>query len=283
MGRARNCAVRPVLIVSVLAFAAACTVKSTKLFEGSPATETGEWRTGDELWIQSPNGSIVVDTADEERISATVNPFVLLAHDATDEEARDELEKLNLSVGWEELADGGTRISVDLDREGKVSSSLGGDLAVTIPEAFDGALRISHENGPTEIKDPGDAVYVEVASENGSCDLNLGAPRGVDVECGNGSLEATVSGVPDSFGGGRIRTGNGDIEIAFPSNGTYQVIAESKGGGTVDVGNAASVDCIAHVDGAVTAVRCNGATSESPAYSVTTLGSLAHEITLRFR
>lgn len=286
MNRAGKVVALSALGIGVMAMIVGCTVKSTKLFEGSPTSESQAWQTGDELHIGSPNGDIVVDTVSGEEVTATVVPFVLLAHDATDEEARDELEKLELQVDWEEIdtdTGSGVRITVDLDRLGTVKSSLGGDLDVEIPSAFDGALRIEHDNGRTEIKDPGDAWYVGVQSDNGSCDVNVGSARRVVVACGNGSLSGSVASVPADFESAEFVTQNGDIELNFPSSGVFSVSAYSEGGGIVDVGNAESAGCTVEASAESSkTISCGGATDQDPVYTVNAEGNLAHDITLQF-
>jgi len=267
----------------VLASVSGCTVKSTKLFEGSPESVQAEWQPGDELYIQSPNGEIVVDAGSGDKVDAEVKPFVLLAHDATEEEARDELEKLKLTVGYDTLKSGGTRILIDLDRTGQHKSSLGGDLDVTIPSPFDGALRVDQTNGPTKVRDPGDASYVEVKSENGSCSVNAGSARNIDVSCDNGSLSGSVRQVPDDFSNAKFETGNGDIDLKFPGSGVYNVTAYSQGGGIVDVGNATSSGCsVNESSDSSKTISCGNATSEDPTYEVVAKGSLTHEIKLQF-
>lgn len=283
MDRLGKVAARSALGVGMLALIAGCTVKSTKVFEGSPASESQPWLSGDELYIQSPNGAVVVDTVSADDVSATVTPFVLLAHDATDEEARDELEKLELLVGWEEPKDGLTRITVNIERVGKVNSSLGGDLDVDIPRKFDGNLRIEHDNGQTEIRNPGSAKYVGVKSDNGSCDINAGGAAEIVVNCRNGHLDASVSSVPEDFSSASFSTGNGDIQVSFPGSGVFNVTGYSEGGGTVDTGNAQSAGCSVQVASESSkTVSCGGATETDPTYRVEASGQLAHDISLSF-
>lgn len=279
-------AARLVLTVGAVSVLAGCTVKSTKLFEGSRAKESVNWRSGDELYIESANGSVVVDVGSDDEVSAEVTPFVLLDHDATDEEARDELEKLELTVSAqdESTAPSGTRIVVNLERIGTVKSSLGGDLDVEIPAEFDGALRVEQENGSTEIRDTGNASIIRVRNDNGSCEVNLGSPSDVEVSCDNGQLEGRVAGIPDDFEGGTFLTGNGDIELVLPTDGAYRVVAESKGGGIVDQGNAQSAGCAVQEESdSSKTISCGGATADSPSYRVVADGGMAHEITLAFR
>ncbi len=286
MNPGRKNAAQLVLTVGAVSVLAGCTVKSTKLFEGSRAEESVEWRSGDELYIESANGDVVVDVGSADKVSAEVTPFVLLDHDATDEEARDELEKLDFSVSArdEPSAPSGTRIVVDLDRNGKVKSSLGGDLDVEIPPTFDGALRVEQENGSTEIRNSGNASIIRVRNDNGSCDINLDSPSDVEVGCDNGQLEGRVVGIPDDFDGGVFLTGNGDIELVLPADGTYRVVAESKGGGIVAQGNAESAGCTVEEESESSkTISCGGATSGSPAYRVVADEGLAHDITLAFR
>jgi hypothetical protein len=261
-----------------------CSIKATKLATGSGFGDECEWRSGDAVRIRGINGRIEVREIASERVVAEFSPFVLIADDASPREEHNELDKLHGTVKLDEAS---RTIVVETEREGQVLSSLGADIAVFIPEDFDGPLSIQQDDGPVTVESPARASRLRLTSNNGSCSVGVGFARTIDVECGFGDLTGVVPVVPEGFETASFLTGRGDIDLRFPADYVFSVRALSKTGGQVDVTNAEDVGCDVLVasDSSKTVV-CNGATQADPVYEVVADAEpdavLAHDVMLSF-
>jgi hypothetical protein len=263
---------------------AGCTAKSTKHVTGSTTHKTENWVPGDSVVIDSINGSVAVRRGSGDTVVADFTPFVLIGYDASDEEEKEELEKLKPTLDVLEDEDPPT-ILIKTVREGQVLSSLGADIEVKLPAAFDGRLEVRQDNGPTEVNSVADAAEVFVRSDNGSCKIHTGTARMIDVFCDSGGLVGSIGEVPEDFVSARLRTGRGSIRLDFPS-GRFVVQAYSKSGGIVDVGNAEEAGCTvdAASDSSKT-ILCGDASDGDPLYEVIADddgAQLTHDIELSF-
>ena len=264
---------------------AGCTAKSTKRVTGSTSHQSQNWVSGDRVVIDSVNGSVEVSRGSGDTVAAAFTPFVLIGYDATDEEEKEELEKLKPSVDLLEDEDPPT-IQVKTVREGQVLLSLGADIDVQLPPAFDGILEIEQKNGPLEVNSVANAAELVVRSDNGSCEVHAGAARKIDVFCDSGGLAGSIGEIPEDFDSASLRTGRGNIKLDFPS-GRFIVQAYSKSGGIVDVGNAEEAGCTvdAAADSSKT-ILCGDAVDGDPLYVVTADdddgAQLTHDIELSF-
>lgn len=264
---------------------AGCTAKSTKRVVGSTSHLTEGWQTGDALVIDSINGRVQVSRGSGDAVVADFTPFVLIGYDATDEEEKQELEKLKPSL----IRQDGERptLIARTVRDGQVLSSLGADIDLSLPEAFDGSLEIRQNNGPIEVSSVGRASELIVNSENGSCEVSTGSASVVDVYCDSGSLYGSIGDIPADFASASLRTGRGNIQLVFPPGGVFVVQALSRSGGLVDVGTAEAAGCTVEAasDSSKT-ISCNGGTSEDPLYEVIADdddgAQLMHDIELEF-
>jgi hypothetical protein len=268
----------------LLCCSAGCSIKATKLATGSGFSDQCDWQSEDALRIRSVNGRIDVRESSDDQIAAEFSPFVLIADDASASEEHNELEKLH---GTLKLDEASRTITVETEREGQVLSSLGADIAVTIPEDFDGPLSIEQQNGPVTVESAARASRFSLTSQNGSCTVGLGLASVVDVECYFGDLTGVVPLVPEGFQTASLETGRGDIELRFPADYVFSVRAISKTGGQVDVTNAQDVGCdVLIASESSKTVVCNGATQEDPVYDVvadaTPEAMLAHDVVLSF-
>jgi hypothetical protein len=269
----------------LLLLSVGCTAKSTKRVTGSTTPKTGPWVPGDSVVIDSINGGIEVNRGSGDSVAADFTPFVLIGYDATDEEEKEELEKLKPTLTV--LADEDPPvILVKTVRQGQVLSSLGADIDVRLPAEFDGRLEILQNNGPLEVNSVAQASDLVVESDNGSCEVHAGGARMIDVFCDSGGLTGSIGEIPEDFVSASLRTGRGNIQLDFPS-GRFVVQAYSRSGGIVDVGNAADAGC--SVDAASDSsktITCGDANAEDPLYVVTADddegAQLTHDIELSF-
>jgi hypothetical protein len=269
---------------SVLFWSPGCSIKATKLAEGGRFGDACAWRSEDTLLVRGINGRIVVRGLSDDQIVAEFSPFVLIADDATASEERNELEKLRGTVQVDEAS---RTITVETEREGEVLSSLGADITVSIPEEFDGPLRIEQENGPVAVESAARASRFSLISKNGPCSVGAGFARAIDVKCEFGDLTGSIGAIPEGFETARFATGRGDIKLRFPADDVYSVRAVSKTGGHVDTINAEDARCEVLVasDSSKTVV-CNDATQADPVYEVMADSEpdamLAHDVVLEF-
>ena len=272
------------IAAGLLCCSVGCSIKGTKLATGSGFGDECDWRSQDALSVRGINGRIDVREIGDDRIVAKFSPFVLIADDASPREERNELGKLHGTVKLDEAS---RTITVETEREGQVLSSLGADIAVSIPEDFDGPLSIRQENGPVTVESAALASRFSLISENGSCSVGAGFARAIDVECGFGDLTGVVPVVPEGFETADFATGRGDIDLRFPADYVFSVRALSKTGGRVEVTNAQDVGCDVLVasDSSKTVV-CNGATQADPVYNVVADAApdamIAHDVVLSF-
>jgi len=272
------------VVAGVLWSLAGCSIKATKFATGRGFSDECDWRSEDALSIRGVNGRIEVRERSDDHIAAEFSPFVLIADDASASEEQIELEKLR---GTLKLDEASRTITVETKREGPALSSLGADIAVSIPEAFDGLFSIEQENGTVTVESAARASRFSLISKNGSCSVGVGFARAIDVQCGFGDLAGFVPAVPEGFETARFLTGRGDIGLRFPADYVFSVRAISETGGQVDTTNAQDVGCDVLIasDSSKTVV-CNGATQADPVYDVVADASaeamLAHDVVLEF-
>lgn len=253
--------------------------KSLKRFESAPETQSAAYADGANVTIDSVNGHVhVVRGDDDASVSATFEPFVLRAFDTPEEEAAENLDRLELTVA----ADGAGDVLVDASKPSSAPPTLGADITVRLPSVFNGTLDIAQNNGSTEVDFVGAAVAVLVSSDNGSCDIATGSAEDIDVHCDNGDLEASISGVAQGAGGD-FSTGNGSITLSLPSDAVFSVQAEAVDGGTVQVDEDLPATCTVNAASeSAKTVSCNGATTADPIYVATASGTGLADVILVF-
>ncbi len=265
-----------------LSWATGCTVKSDNKFVGTPDTYNAVWTSGGSVSVSNVNGDVnVTQGSDPTQVTATFTPFVLLAYDTADADAKAALEKLVKNFQADTPAPGS--VTVSDSRADGASTTLGATIDVGLPAAFDGPLKLHVSNGQLNVSFAGNASSVDFTSDNGSINVVTGAAAmSVNVNTANGQLAATMSGVPAGSQGGNFITGNGDITLQLPGSATFTIQAQAMSGGTVDVGNAAAAGCTVVEGGSASAqtVSCGGATAADPVYHATASG--LGDISLQF-
>jgi hypothetical protein len=248
---------------------------SLKRFEAKPITQGADYTTDIDLVVENPNGSLrVVRGTRSDRLEVTFEPFVLRAHDVSDEEAEEDLDELEVSLGQS-----GRGLFVDVRRPSGSPGTLGADIRIALPTSFASVLDIDQGNGSTEIEFVGDSPSLILTSDNGDCDLVTGAAEHISVHCDNGDLRARVQGLAPQTGSG-FSTGNGSIQLAVPRDGQFNVQAQALGGGSV-VSRIADRCLVLGSDAAKTA-SCNGATVLDPIYSAVADGTGLADVVLTF-
>jgi DUF4097 and DUF4098 domain-containing protein YvlB len=250
-------------------------LKSLKRFERASETATVDYA-GDDIVIKSSNGNVYVVEGEAGVVSAEFEPFVLRAHDITEEEAEQDFELLDLAIASE-----GGDVHVDVTREDGAPLSLGADITVAIPPEFAGNLQVEQNNGPTDVRYVAAANGVIVKSENGSCDVVTGAASKISIRCDNGLLSASISDVTGQSGTG-FSTGNGSIALSLPARAVFSVQAAALAGGTVSVENMPAECTLAVASESAKTLSCNGATTADPVYQVRADGTSGADVVLSF-
>lgn len=263
------------LVGSAFALLAAtgCTIKSDDKFVGTPDTYTARYRSGGSVSVSSVNGPVTVGHGSDGVVTATYTPFVLLAYDTSEEDARTELEKLLKDFQADTPAPGS--VTIGDSRASGASTMLGATIDVALPPEFDGPLSVYVKNGSLNTSFVGAASAVDFRSDNGSIEVTVGASaRTVNVNTKNGSLSAELSGVPADSKGGSFVTGNGDITLHLPGRAKFSIQAQAMKGGVVNLGNATEAGCVVVEGGNASAqtVSCGGATATDPLYQATAAG-----------
>jgi hypothetical protein len=251
-------------------------LKSLKRFEADAITQYAEYTSDIDLYVNNPNGELRVVRGDRsDRLEVTFEPFVLRAHDTPRDEAEQELAELEVSLGQS-----GRGLFIDVNRPAGSPGTLGADVRVALPTSFASVLDITQGNGGTEVDFVGDSPSLVLTSENGDCDLTTGYAEHISVHCDNGDLRASVLGIAPQSGSG-FSTGNGSIELSFPSDGVFSVQAQALAGGSV-ISDVPSSCLVNAASDAAKTVSCNGATDLDPVYSAVADGTGLADVVLSF-
>lgn len=250
--------------------------ESLTKFVGTEETKGANWLAGGTVTIKSANGRVRVRQGDEAGVVSTLfKPFTFRGN-TKEEEARNQLEnKLTKTVA--EGSNPGD-VLIETSREPN-QPTLGSEMIVSLPPEFDGVLIIDQNNGKTEVDFVGSASRLSVDSNNGFCEIAAGSVPDIDVKC-DSSIDATVSGVP-AGAQGRFES-DFDIDIAFPSGGTFTVQALTTSGQNVEITGAEGAGCtVQEASQESKSAFCGGATTDDPIYSLEGTGLLS-DINVRF-
>jgi hypothetical protein len=204
--------------------------KSLSKFTGDQVVNSVAWTSGSNVAIDGVNGKItIIEGQSSTQLSATVTPFVFRANDTETEEARADMERLNVRIE----ADGAGNPVIQVTRASGSRTTLGGEIIVELPRGFDARLQVTQHNGAIETRYLGIGTDLAIDSNNGRVQVRGAAVTGVDIQAGSG-VEFAVGQLP-STGTGRIIASSGDIELSLPASGTYSVMATARGD-SVDFG-----------------------------------------------
>jgi hypothetical protein len=253
--------------------------ESLKAFEATPEVVDKDYVAGASLTIDGVYGDITILPGDAGTVSTTFKPFNYRGN-SQETDARREMDE-NLDRTVETDADG--NITVTTGRH-DATTGLGSHITVRIPPEFDGTLIVKNDGngvlnqGLIDIQTVADATTLNVlnhgldnckvlAGEEGD-DPIVSLLTDVDVRC---EASILVRGVNDdvvvlgksspfhhdviveiaSIGpdatGGQIEGPNSHVQVTFPLEGDYAVVANASGEGAhiakVEAGN-----CDAPVD-----------------------------------
>lgn len=217
-----------------------CIAKSLKKFEGTPTTKQAAWVSGGTVTIEGVNGKIDVVRGSAGLVSATFTPFDYRAHDTPEADVVADIGTLSLTVEGDV---GGVSGATRVKSAKGAASTTGADVSVSIPPEFDGKLVVRQNNGETVIAFVGSASGVDLVSDNGGCSVTGSATQATFVvNCDNGGIDASLSGVP-AGASGTITSGNGDVNLHIPGSAKFFVQGTTGSTGMVDVGNAVAAGC----------------------------------------
>lgn len=158
---------------------------AVKYKHASPATASLAYAPGDSLTISGVNGEIDVVVGSGSTVEVSVARFTFRKEGEQEAAVREMENDLTVSATGE----GSGALNVDVSKAGGSSSGLGGDLTVTLPAAFNGALSVNQNNGGTDVTVSG-ATTLNINSGNGGIDLNMsGQTTATTVHADNGSLD----------------------------------------------------------------------------------------------
>jgi hypothetical protein len=238
----------------------------TRFESKTPLVLEGTWDTGAPIIIESANGDIkVVRGTGDAIVRATFTPFVYRRADAPDSEVKSDLDRLSAEVQPD--ADG---VLVRSTRAEGSPSTLGADIVVEIPAAFDATLSIRQNNGETDVSFAGNAKGIALESSDGSCNVACSATAtALNIFCDHGDVAVDVPGAPAGNDVRSIRTDLGDIALSFakvPAAQRFSVEAVAREGMVQITGGAT---CQARDESAGSkVVSCHGAAPGDPVYQI---------------
>lgn len=212
---------------------------SVNKFVGSKRNEAQSWESGGKVSIEGRNGQIRVIRGNATAVSATFEPFVFRAHNVDEDAVRKNFEEIETTV-----TKAGGDILVKTSRQSGAPSSLGADIVVELPPAFDGDLSIVQRNGSVTVRFVGDAALLDIRSDNGSIEAStadvpvvslagkngsvtaeVGRADALDMRTDRGDVKVDISEVAADAAGGTIETGRGDVSLTVPQSGAFSVLA----------------------------------------------------------
>ena len=197
--------------------------KSLKRFEAKQdRSATGTVDSGGQILVQSINGHVEVVRSNSASVNATFKPSVLRAYDTEDDIIQGEFEKLNTDL----IEDDGD-ITIRTSRDSGASSTLAAEIIVEIPEDFAGVFIVDQNNGSVDVNFTAKAYDVEITSDNGPIEADVGVAEILKVETGNGSIDLYIDEILDNFTGGDIYAdGPGaDVILDLPGGAAFSVQA----------------------------------------------------------
>lgn len=226
--------------------ASGCKSTSVTEFKGTAKTESVPYTPGDSISIETVYGEVNVVQGTADQIQVTFEPFDYEGYEEEALAVRQMNENLEFNIS-------GTAFSVL--RKGDPTNGLGGHITVKLPTNFNGTLTVkNHGDGPLQYFDSnvdyvGQAIAVSVTGDSaiGNCTVK-GAVSVVNTTVNCGDL-VTVSGVSDNVNitardgtgfdeptvivslasisatatGGTIHSGDGPIDMTFPSGAVFSV------------------------------------------------------------
>jgi hypothetical protein len=244
-------------------------LETVSRFESTrPLVLEGTWDPGVAATIEGINGNIeVVRGTENAVVRATFSPFVFLKSYTSPSEVAPHFEKLLAEV----LPDDGTSgVLVRSSRTGGSPSTLGADIVVEIPSAFDATLSIRQNNGETDVSFAGNAKGIELESSSGSCNVACSAAAAaLNIFCDIGDVAVDVPGAPAGNDVRMIRTDAGDITVSFanvPATQRFSVEATASEGMVQITGGAACG--VQDGSGGLKIVSCHGAAPGDPVYQL---------------
>ena len=242
-------------------------IAGLKRFESAnPSVREATWSAGAPITIEGVNGDVeVVRGSGDSVVRAAFTAFVYRKSDVPESEVAADLDKLVAEM----LPDAGG-VLVRSTRLSGSPSTLGADIVVEIPPAFDGRLSIQQDNGATDVAFAGNATGIELQSDNGTCEVACSAAAtALSLLCESGDLALSVPGAPPGSEARTIRTEVGNIAVSFanvPATQPFSVQATASDGAVEITGGA---NCrVQEMSAGSKMVGCNGATSASPVYQV---------------
>ncbi|WP_156040864.1 hypothetical protein [Chondromyces apiculatus] len=191
-------------------------VKPPVRYEGTTESASNRYTAGLPVRIVSANGSVSVTRGSGDEVVAKFLPFVMGEEDAEAEAQREMENSLSYTIG------GSGEIVVQVVKNGG-PATLGADIEVTLPAAFNGDFQVTQGNGGVEVDLSGtEARSTTITSENGSIEVT-GARGPLDVFTDNGSIDLSVAVWSDQDGS--VTSGNGSIVFSLPAatNGALTV------------------------------------------------------------
>ncbi len=243
--------------------ASGCTSKSLTEFKGTQESKSFAYAAGDSLTIETVYGVVNVEQGTADQVSVTFDPFDFEGYDEKDIATRQMGSPAN---GGNLVLEAGTG-SVKASRSGDTTNGLGATITVSLPSNFSGTLTIiNHGDGPvqhfdTNVDYVGQAVALNVTGEAGLGDCKIqGAPSVVNtkVDCAKevdvydvsdnvtitsreglpfddvAAVALRLSSISDTASGGKIHSGDGPVDITFPSGANFSVQASAPNGEVVE-------------------------------------------------
>lgn len=226
--------------LAIAAFASACSVSvevkpphrynSTEVSKSANADFNGE-----EISISNQNGELqVVADSSVTKITASVKAFALAEEGTPQSDADAALKEVNDSLTVDETS-GKVTVSCGQARaqHGKVSTgNTGCDLVVKVPAGK--GLKLSANNGNGSLKGSGlaaaDGAQITLRTSNGSVDATV--TGGANITSGNGDITASLTPTKGcTIVVSTADGGNGDVDLALPSDFAADAITFAAGKG----------------------------------------------------
>lgn len=230
---------------------------------------------GEEISIANQNGDLqVIADSSVTKITATVKAFAIAEEGTPQSDADAALVEVNQSLTLDDSTAGKVTVSCGQARQahGKVSTgNTGCDLVVKVPAGK--GLKLSATNGNGSVKGTGlaaaDGAQIALKTNNGSVDATV--TGGANITSGNGNITASLT--PTKGCTILVSTadgGNGDVDLALPSDFAADAITFSAGKGPSDV----SITGFSDLTASSTSRGTKGAGAASLTAKASSLGKL---------
>jgi hypothetical protein len=205
--------------VVALLLLAGCSSQSAGRVVGAVRALDGPYALGQDIHILSPHGVLTVRQGDlATKLTATFTPFV------DDAPSSDEAEQAMTDGLTYEVDTSGNTIVVSVTLAPGALQGLGADIAVDLPNSFNGGVELEQADGAIDAELVGTPPYTTVQSAQGAVSV-MGAAGQLDVSVGGGDCTLGVKGWSASDGAVDVLAGSLALIVGAGLSGNIEAQA----------------------------------------------------------